>query len=651
MCGIAGFVTGKRIDAEEVLERMGRTLNHRGPDGKGFFFDEKAGLGFSHARLSVIDLTETGHQPMTSETGRFVVAYNGEIYNHLELRKKIDEETGTFWKGDSDTETLLRAFEIWGIPQTLSQLVGMFAIALFDKKNQLLYLIRDRMGEKPLYYGDVNGSFVFGSELWPIYVFPGFVNEISRDAVALYMKHGSIPDPYSIFENVHKLTPGTTLTYEIETGQITKAVYWSASEQYKQNQSNLFEGTAEEGIRLLDKKIRNAVDIQMHTTDVPIGAFLSGGVDSSLISAMMQSMSNVPINTFSIGFDVPEYNEAEYAKKVAQHLGTNHYEKYVTGKDALDVVPEIPKIYAEPFSESSQIPTFLVSKIAKEKVTVCLSGDAGDELFGGYERYRLANNTWNKISRIPSIGRNFVSKGIKAAPYDLLYGLLSGLKRTNSTGKQINFADKLVKFAPLLQFTNRGDFYSKGFLTHNLAAENWVNGSKGVATVLSEGEFNFDSFYDEMMAMDQISYLPNNNLVKVDRSAMANSLEVRVPMLDFRVIDFAQSLPVTLKIHNGKMKWILRQVLYQYVPEYLIERPKMGFGVPLAHWLRNDLRDWTENLIDQKALSEQGVFNTRLVRNAWKDHLSGKKNMEYFLWDVLVFQSWVENQKTLSNVK
>ncbi len=645
MCGIAGFIAQERIDFQGTLKKMGQAMHHRGPDDKGIFFDEDYGVGLSHARLSIIDLSENGHQPMFSFSGRYVVVYNGEIYNHLEIRRLLEKDFTKNWRGSSDTETVLASLEVWGLEKTVTLLTGMFAIALYDREEKALYLIRDRMGEKPLYYGYAGKNFVFGSELGAIKSFPSFNNPISPDSVALFMRHGAIPDPYSIYDKINKLQPGHFLKFDLQNSTVTTKEYWSTSENYKKNQQDQFKGSEEEAVRELDRLLKQAVSLQMHSSDVPIGSFLSGGVDSSLISALMQSLSDSPINTFSIGFDVPAYNEAEFAKAVAKHLGTKHHEQYVTGKDALEVVPKLFEIYEEPFSESSQIPTFLVSKIAKQNVTVCLSGDAGDELFGGYERYRLANSVWNKVAKIPYILRSFAGSAIEKLPYDFWYGMLKPLSGFKNTGKPINYADKLVKALGLLHFDERKSFYGQGFMTHNVKAEQWVLNSKQLSTVFTENDLHFPSFYDEMMAIDQVSYLPNNNLVKVDRAAMANSLETRVPMLDHRVVNFAQSLPVDYKIRNGKMKWILRQVLYQYVPENLIERPKMGFGVPLAQWLRNDLKDWAENLLDEKVLKEQQLFNAELVRQYWDEHQSGKRNWENYLWDVLVFQSWLEYEK------
>lgn len=645
MCGIAGFVSVNSLDYKAVLGSMVSQMNHRGPDSHGLWYNENYNLALGHARLSIVDLSETGHQPMFSASGRYTIVFNGEIYNHLAIRAKLDTEQKNNWRGTSDTETLLAAIEKWGVDKTVENCVGMFAIALFDSEQENLILIRDRMGEKPLYYGWVNENFVFASELNPIKKFPLFNNPINRNALALYMQHCSIPEPYSIFDKIFKLESGYSLTINLKSKKITKNQYWSTQDIANRNNIPTFKDSAEIAVNKLEELLMSAVGIQMQA-DVPLGAFLSGGVDSSTIVAIMQAQSETKINTFSIGFDQKEYNEAEHAKRVANHIGTNHHEAYISAKEVLDIVPQISKIYAEPFSESSQIPTYLVSKIAKQKVTVSLSGDAGDELFGGYSRYQLASNSWNKISKIPHFLRNGIATGIEHTPFGLLQTMLLPLKgKKNTKGIQINLADKLLKAAPLLKFKNRKEFYHKGFMTHNLEATKWVLGSEKMATAFDSNNLQLDSFFAEMMAVDLLTYLPNNNLAKVDRAAMANSLETRVPLLDHRVVSFALSLPVEYKLRNGVDKWVLREVLYKHVPKTLIERPKMGFGVPLASWLRGPLKEWCESLIDKKRLDEEGFFDSKLVRTKWNEHISGKRNWENQLWDVMVFQSWLDEQK------
>ena len=645
MCGITGFIATKTLDYKNILDAMVLKMNHRGPDSKGIWFDENLRIGLGHSRLSIVDLSETGHQPMKSSSGRYLMVYNGEIYNHLDLRNQLNKNQHINWTGTSDTETLLAAIENWGLEKTIENCVGMFAIALVDTQTESLTLIRDRMGEKPLYYGWVNENFVFASELNPIKSFPLFNNQINRNAVALFLQHAAIPEPYSIYENIYKLESGGSITIDIKSGSTKKNRYWSTQLLANQSALSPVSMSAESAVKKLEELLRNAVGLQM-TADVPLGAFLSGGVDSSAIVALLQAQSETKVNTFSIGFEQKEYNEAEYAKKVAHYIGTNHHEVYISAKEVLEIVPQIPKIFTEPFSESSQIPTYLVSKIAKQKVTVSLSGDAGDELFCGYSRYQLANKSWNRISPIPLGIRKGIGKSIQSLPYGFLQSLLlplKGLKDKNDV--KINTVDKFLKASELLKFKDRKEFYNKGFMTHNLEAKNWVSKSQNLNTLFEENDIEIDNYFAEMMATDLVTYLPNNNLAKVDRAAMANSLETRVPFLDHRVVEFALSLPMEYKIRNGVDKWVLREVLYKYIPKSLIERPKMGFAVPLAFWLRGPLKDWCEHLLDQKRLDEEGFFNSLIVRTKWQQHLSGKRNWENQLWDVIVFQSWLDEQK------
>lgn len=645
MCGITGFISSNIINHKDVLNTMIFKMNHRGPDSNGIYYNEKLKIGLGHARLSIVDLSETGHQPMVSPSNRYKIVFNGEIYNHLSIRNKLNKEFRIDWKGTSDTETILIAIEKWGLDITINHLVGMFAIALIDEKEEKLFLIRDRMGEKPLYYGWVNKNFVFASDIKSISSVPLFSNRINRNSLALFLKHSSIPEPYSIYENVFKLEVGDILTVDINTRDISKKKYWSTTNIANENSNPMFKGSANEAVSKLDELLTTSVSEQMQA-DVPLGAFLSGGVDSSTVVALMQKQSTKKVNTFSIGFEQKEYNEAKYAKQVADHIGTNHHDMYMSNKDVLDVVPKMPQIYTEPFSEASLLPTFLVSKIAKQKVTVSLTGDAGDELFCGYDRYRLANKSWSKASKVPYLLRKGISTGITNMPVGILEACLSPFKgKKNRTGKEINLVDKVLKMSPLLCFKNRSELYHLGFMSHNLQATDWVLNSENAPTTFNKKILKVNSYLAEMMATDLVTYLPNNNLTKVDRAAMANSLETRVPMLDHRIVKFAMSLPLDYKIREGVDKWVLREVLYKHVPKKLIERPKMGFAVPLAAWLRGPLKDWCENLINEKRLKEEGFFNVKVVRNKWKEHLSKKRNWENQLWDVIVFQAWLDEQK------
>lgn len=641
MCGIAGFL-GKVGIPSDILNKMVQMIVDRGPDDQGVWFDERAGIGLAHARLSILDLSPAGHQPMQSVSDRYVMVFNGEIYNHHALRTELEILASRNWRGHSDTETLLAAIEQWGLEATLKKAKGMFAIALWDKQTQTLSLARDRMGEKPLYYGWVNGAFVFASELKAIKTLPEFNNAINRNALALYLRYSNIPAPYSIYEDLFKLEPGTIILTRPGENEVEKNVYWSTADVLKKGWQLPFIGTAGDAVSQLEDVLKNAVSLQMEA-DVPLGAFLSGGVDSSTIVALMQSQSDQKVKTFSIGFDNKAYNEAEHARAVAKHLGTEHFDMYVSGQDALDVIPKLPHIYDEPFADSSQIPTFLVSQIAKQKVTVSLSGDAGDELFGGYSRYDLANNAWNKLNKIPRPIRSAVGATAKSLPAGFWKGMFSPLDALKSKqGKPVSYGDKFLKACELLNCESRRDFYHKSFLSHNLTPHAWVLGSSPIKSPFDAVDFSQATYLEEMMALDMLHYLPNDILTKVDRAAMAVSLETRVPLLDPNVIQFAASLPLEYKIREGVGKWVLRQVLYKYVPKDLIERPKMGFGVPLAEWLRGPLKDWAEALLDEKRLHEEGFFNVDLVRKKWLEHSSGLRNWQAQLWDILMFQAWLE---------
>jgi len=645
MCGIAGFSLLNNLDYKRILNSMVSKMNHRGPDSNGIWYDENKKIGLGHARLAILDLSDTGHQPMCSISKRYTIVFNGEIYNHKLIRQDLESQHKIQWNGSSDTETILAAIEYWGINKTIDNCVGMFALAIWDSKDEKIILIRDRMGEKPLYYGWVNGNFVFASELKSIKSFPLFSNLINRNALTLFLKHSSIPEPYSIYEDIYKLEAGTILSLCTKTKIIDKHIYWSIDKIANNNNHPTFSGSANQAVNHLDKILNESIQIQSQA-DVPLGAFLSGGVDSSTVVALMQSQSDKKINTFSIGFEQKEYNEADYAKKVANHIGTNHHETYITANEVLDIVPQLPKIFTEPFSEASQIPTYLVTKIAKKEVTVCLSGDAGDELFCGYSRYQLANKSWNKSSTIPFVLRKMLSGSISKLSPELLEVFLRPFEgKTDKNGLKINPVDRLLKIAPLLNFKNRKEFYVKGFMTHNLETTDWILNSREIESKFESNTLEINSFFAEMMAIDLMTYLNNNNLVKVDRASMANSLETRVPMLDHRIVEFAMTLPIDFKLRDGVDKWILRQVLYKHVPKALIERPKMGFAVPLAEWMRGPLREWCENLINKKRLDEEGFFDSNIIQAKWKEHLNMKRNWHAQLWDVMVFQAWLDEQK------
>jgi asparagine synthase (glutamine-hydrolysing) len=641
MCGLIGFLGGDLgSDSEEtLLRRMSDTLIHRGPDDGGYWYDTEQRIGLGHRRLSIVDLSAAGHQPMHSANGRYVIVFNGEIYNHLELRSKLQEEIGQIlgWRGHSDTETLLAGFEAWGIEETLKKTVGMFAIALWDCKEKELTLARDRMGEKPLYYGFQHDTFLFGSELKALKAHPDFLGEIDRDVICLYLRHCYIPAPYSIYKGIKKLLPGTYLQLPFGSNidscrSASPKAYWSLAEVAAQGQATPFVGSDTEAIATLDNQLKQSISLQM-MADVPLGAFLSGGVDSSTVVSLMQAQSTRPIKTFSIGFDSQGFNEAEYANAVAKHLGTDHTELYVTSADAIQVIPMLGKMYDEPFADSSQIPTFLVSQMARQHVTVSLSGDGGDELFYGYNSSALADN-WGKISRIPF--------GIRKVTGRLLDAVIKS--SNNISPLPVKMSEKIGSLAIRLE-----NIDSLGELIYSLASmisdpERIVMRAKEPSTWLTEVgmKMSFDDVKLQMMFMTAMTYLPDDILVKVDRAAMVNSLETRIPLLDYRVVEMACKLPTSMKIRDGKTKWILRQVLYQYVPKHLIERPKAGFSIPLGDWLRGLLREWAEALLDEHRLQQEGFFDAKYVCEKWQEHLSGKRNNQYFIWSVLMFQLWLE---------
>ncbi len=637
MCGIAGYI-GEIKNPSDCLTKMAQAINHRGPDSNGIWTDHK-GIGLAHTRLSILDLSAAGHQPMHSVSGNYVLIFNGEIYNHKHLRSELESISNRNWLGHSDTETLLASIEEWGIENTLAKVKGMFAIALWDKRSKNLYLSCDRIGEKPLYFGWVNEQFVFASELKSIKQFPTFNNEIDRNSLAMFLRFNSIPAPFSIYENIYKLEPGQIIKIHSKSKQIQKYSFWSFEEAYKKGAMNKFSGTSKDAVNQLESVLSDAVSSQMQS-DVPLGAFLSGGVDSSTVVALMQSFSNSKVNTFTIGFNSKEFDEAKHAALVAKHLGTDHYEKYVTDSDALNVIPDLPNIYDEPFADSSQIPTFLVSEFAKQKVTVALSGDAGDELFGGYNRYMFSEKTLNTILKAPSIIKKLVSKTLFSIPEEKWSSLLNGY----FNNRFANIGNKIHKTADILSSESIRDLHLR-LVSQIYNPYKWLKNSKEYKSKLNDGIVRFEELnsIESMMAYDLISYLPTDILTKVDRAAMSVSLETRIPFLDLDVIEFSASLPIEFKIRNGVSKWALREVLYKHVPKDLIERPKMGFGVPLAEWLRGPLKEWAESLLDEKRLHEEGFFNVEFVRDKWLEHLSGNRNWSFQLWNVLMFQAWLEN--------
>jgi asparagine synthase (glutamine-hydrolysing) len=654
MCGFTGALGGIPQDPDverEVLQRMTAVLQPRGPDDVGYWLDLERRISLGHRRLSIVDLSAAGHQPMPSASSRYVIVYNGEVYNHNLLREELERSgRAPAWRGHSDTETVLAGFDAWGIEATVKRAIGMFAFAVWDRETRTLTLGRDRIGEKPLYYGwqgrGEDAVFVFGSELKALRAHPAFTSTIDRGALSMQLRHNYVPTPYSIYEGVSKVPPGALLMVSLDRREPRIVEYWSGVAAIDTSSRNCFEGTQEESIDALEQLLKNAVSQQM-TADVPLGALLSGGIDSSTVVALMQAQSPRPVRTFSIGFHEDGYNEAEYAKAVAKHLGTEHTELYVTARQAMDVIAKLPLLFDEPFSDSSQIPTFLVAQLARQHVTVSLSGDAGDELFCGYTRYQMTANWWGKISRMPIPLRRLARRGLTSLPpkgWNGIVDILGGVVPRSL--HQMNVGDKIHKGAAVLESESCDALYLK-LVSHWDNPSSVVIGGAEPPTLLNGNTPALTGLDNtqRMMALDMLTYLPDDILVKVDRSAMGVALETRIPFLDHRVVEFAWRLPQSLKLRDGQTKWILRQVLYRYVPPELINRPKMGFGVPIGQWLRGPLRDWAEYLLDESRLRSEGFFHPQPIRRKWKEHLSGQRNWQYHLWDVLMFQAWLETNK------
>lgn len=663
MCGFSGFMGASPSlalkDWPSMLEEMGKTIEHRGPDDSGVWLDFDAGVGISHRRLSILDLSPHGHQPMLSASGRYVIVFNGEIYNCCTLRKELElsalrqassigVEGLISWQGHSDTEVMLAAFEHWGVEASLPRFNGMFAFALWDRRDHVLHLGRDRIGEKPLYYGWQNGTFLFGSELKALRVHPAFQAEIDREALCLLLRYSYIPASYSIYKGISKLQPGCLLTVSLWKREPNIITYWSGIQAAVSGVVNVFKGSAIQAVDELEAVLKDAV-LQQMVADVPLGAFLSGGVDSSTVVALMQAQSSRPVKTFTIGFNEERYNEAVYAKEVARYLGTDHTELYVTAEQARAVIPRLPTLYDEPFSDSSQIPTFLLSQLARQHVTVSLSGDAGDELFCGYNRYQISANLWRKLAAVPLPLRKLVTRvltSISPRLWNRLEGFLESFMLQSA--RYSNLGDKLHKGAGVLASQSADALYH-GLVSHWHDPASVVIDGNEPFTLMTSNTPVLNEFDDvqRMMALDMLTYLPGDILTKVDRAAMGVSLETRIPFLDHRVVEFAWSLPQSMKLCDGKTKWVLRQVLYRHVPQFLIERPKMGFGVPIGLWLRGPLREWAEDLLNETRLKREGFFHPKPIRQKWSEHLSGRRNWHYHLWDILMFQAWLEQQKKI----
>jgi len=651
MCGLTGFLGGSKSynlnDSSPIINSMLNKIHHRGPDDHGSWSDSEKGVNLGHKRLSILDLSSSGHQPMQSFSKRYVMVFNGEIYNHTQLRKNLTTENkASNWIGTSDTETLLNCFDAWGIKKTMTECIGMFSLAVWDKSTKTLSLIVDRVGEKPMYYGwqgqGKSKTFLFGSELKALKEHPAFDKIINRDSVSLLMRHSYISYPSSIWKGIYKLEPGNILTISLNSSEPKLTRYWSAEQVIKNTKLTKYQLSKEEAASHLNVLLEDIISKQM-LADVPVGAFLSGGVDSSVIAAIMQSKSERKIKTFTIGFNEDKQNEAKYARKISDYLGTDHTELILSATDAKEIIPQIPTIYDEPFADSSQIPTFLVSKLARNDVKVALTGDGADEILCGYNRYQLSTNLWGKFKSFPHSVRKIGGHLISSIPSGIINSLHEMYPGTN---KSNNFSDRIFKGARLLKSENIDQFYLD-FISYWADPEGLVINSNEPKTALNNNLKNIKNMNDmeRMMYLDLLTYLPGDILTKVDRASMANSLETRLPFLDHRLIEFVWSLPHEFKYSNGQTKLLLKEVLNKYIPKRLYDRPKQGFGIPVNEWLKGSLRPWGEDLLSENILKDQGFFDAEKVRKKWVEHQSGKSNWQHQLWNVLMFQSWLEENK------
>ncbi|HEY6292914.1 MAG TPA: asparagine synthase (glutamine-hydrolyzing) [Terriglobia bacterium] len=652
MCGIAGFVQfrpSSAVELEARARRMADQLIHRGPDDSGFWTDPLAGAGFGFRRLSILDLSPAGHQPMCSASGRYVIIFNGEVYNFGELRTEL-ETLGHGFRGHSDTEVMLEAIERWGLEPAVRRFVGMFAFALWDGRERALHLVRDRLGIKPLYYGFSQGVLLFASELKAIRAHPDFAPGIDRDALTLLMRHGYIPTPYSIYRGIAKLPPGSTISFGTRAGDSPSLArpkfYWSLRQIAERGEREPLQGSDEEARAELDRLLRESVRLRM-IADVPLGAFLSGGIDSSTVVALMQAESIRRVKTFTIGFEDRDYDEAAHARQVAAHLGTDHTELHLTPEETRAVIPRLPAMFDEPFADSSQIPTHLVSVLARRAVTVSLSGDGGDELFGGYTHYMRAPWVRRRLGWIPYPLRRALAAGLGWPDVSTYNRLTGGRKQFLSEHSRPGTAgEKVHKLGQALAARGPWELHQH-FSSHWKRPADLVVGGEEPSTIFTDTSWRpaLSDFSGHMMTTDALMYLPDDILTKVDRASMAVSLEARVPILDHRVVVFAARLPRRLKIRQGQGKWLLRQVLYRYVPPGLIERPKRGFAAPIGVWLRGPLRPWAETLLAEDRLRHEGYLRPEPVRAIWREHLAGDRNAQEQLWDVLMFQAWLEQWK------
>jgi asparagine synthase (glutamine-hydrolysing) len=635
MCGIAGIWRSDGADLTDVALAMAQTLRHRGPDDHGIWSDSTAGIALAHRRLSILDLSAAGHQPMASASGRYIICYNGEVYNFRELRRQL-EAAGARFRGDSDTEVVLALIDHWGVETTVERLIGMFAFALWDRQERSLILVRDRIGIKPLYWGRIGKAVVFASELRAFAAVPGFRQEIDQVAMADYLRLNYVPAPNCIFKGLQKLDPGTQVRLD-GNGNSEISQYWSLRDIAVRGSMEPLKLSDDEATDRLDDLLRDAVGRRM-LADVPLGAFLSGGIDSSLVVALMQAQSEQPVKTFTIGFEEKAFNEAKFAKSIAKHLGTEHHELYVSPQDAMDIIPDLPKIFDEPFADSSQIPTYLVSRMTRREVTVALSGDGGDELMAGYTRYHWADMTSRRVGGWPLPLRRAASNALLALPNIVWSAAAIALPAELSKGR---LGDRVGRFCSFLEQPNPNAIYLRQHTNWTRPEEILACEKVDGRTVLDPGlETDIPRFISRMQYMDSVGYLPDDILTKVDRSSMAVSLEVRVPLLDHRVIDFGWRLPFEQKYRDGNGKWLLRQVLNRYVPPKMFERPKSGFSVPIAEWLRGPMRAWAEELLAPNALADGGMPGVSSIHSAWQRLLAGHDRFQEPIWGVLMFQSW-----------
>ncbi len=638
MCGIAGIWDQRAKTGPDALgyaaQRMADAMLHRGPDAGDIWCDAEAGLALSHRRLSIIDLSPAGAQPMVSSCGRFVISFNGEVFNFAELRPEL-EAAGRRFRGHSDTEVIVEGCAQWGVEATVKRLIGMFAVALWDRQTRTLHLVRDRLGIKPLYWAQLGDTLIFGSELKALRTHANWTPELDRDAAAAFLRFQYIPGPGTIYRGVQKQPPGTIIA--LRAGAAPKITpYWSLEDVAREGQANRFSGSEDEAVDALDALLGDAVKRRM-IADVPLGAFLSGGIDSSTVVALMQANNARKVRTFTIGFHEKGYNEAEHAKAVAAHLGTDHTELYISPEHATSVIPLLPDMYDEPFSDASQIPTFLVSEMTRKHVTVALSGDGGDELFGGYNKYFQMGRLLRTLDHLPVGLRRMAAASLRGVPRGAWAAIAQAIPESR---RPAQLDDKMMKLAGVME--GGSDNFYQLVVTHWPHSETMVAGAARPLNIVDDRAATamIANPVERMQYLDTMTYLPEDILTKVDRASMAVSLEARVPLLDHRVVAFSWSLPPQWKARPGGGKYLLRRVLDRYVPRHLIERPKMGFAVPIDSWLRGPLRDWAEDLLDETRLKREGVLEAAPIREKWAEHLSGKRNWQYMLWDVLMFQAW-----------